>query len=151
AIGDGVAQLVAAIDAVGEDMAQLGEGLPQRAQQGNRAVRILDVGFVHAHGEQEPLGVGDDMALAPLDAFAGVNPARAAAFGRRHALAVDNAGAGCEVSALLVAGPGEQAGLDPVADGVGVAARAIDIERGYRRQVITSRATLSAGTYERLE
>src|SRR5260370_32338984 len=105
AIGDGVEQLVAAIDAVGEDMAQLGEGLPQRAQQGNRTMRILDAGFVHAHGEQEPLGVGDDMALASFDAFAGVNPARAAAFGRRHALAVDNAGAGCEASALLVAGP----------------------------------------------
>src|SRR5712691_1732165 len=29
AIGDGVAQLVAAINAVGEDMAQFGEGLPQ--------------------------------------------------------------------------------------------------------------------------
>ena len=32
AIGDGVAQLFAAIDAIGEDMGQLGEGLPQRTQ-----------------------------------------------------------------------------------------------------------------------
>jgi hypothetical protein len=64
AIGDSVEQLFAAIDAVGEDMAQPGEGLPQRAQQRNRTVRILDTGFVHAQGEQKPLGVGDDMALA---------------------------------------------------------------------------------------
>ena len=54
AIGEGVEQLFAAIDPVGEDMVQLGEGLPQRAQQRNRTVRILDVGFVHPHGERNP-------------------------------------------------------------------------------------------------
>src|SRR5438128_8110371 len=145
AIGDGVEQLVAAIDAVGEDMAQLGEGLPQRAQQGNRAMRILDVGLVHAHREQEPLGVGDDMALAPLDAFAGVNPARAAAFGRRHALAVDNAGAGCEVSALLVAGPSDQPGIDPVPGAVVAPAIEIALHRRARGKVTRQRAPLTPG------
>src|SRR5271155_1407922 len=90
AIGDSAAQLFAAIDAIGEDMTELGEAAAQRSQQRYSAVRILDIGFVHPHGEQEALRVSDDMALASLDAFAGVNPARAAAFGRRHALAVDN-------------------------------------------------------------
>jgi hypothetical protein len=42
AIGDGVEQLRAAIDAIGEDMAQVGKGLPQRAQERHRTVRVLD-------------------------------------------------------------------------------------------------------------
>src|ERR1700732_1236371 len=145
AIGDGVEQLFAAIDAVGKDMAQLREGSPQRAQQRNRTVRILDVGFVHAHGEQEPLGVGDDMALASLDAFAGVNPARAAAFGRRHALAVDNAGVGCEIATLLLADPGHQPGVDPLPSAVVAPAIEIALHRRARRKFTRQGAPLTAG------
>ena len=64
AIGDGVLQLRAAIDAVGEDMPQLGEAAPQIMQQRHRAVRVLDVGLMNLHGEQKAVGIGDDMALA---------------------------------------------------------------------------------------
>src|SRR4029453_11442818 len=41
AIGDRGEQLFAAVDAVGEDMVELGKGLPQRAQQRHRTVRVL--------------------------------------------------------------------------------------------------------------
>jgi hypothetical protein len=76
AIGNRGLQLRAAIDAVGEDMGQLGEGLPQRMQQRHRAMRVLDIGWMHLGGEQEALGVSDDVALAPLDALGRINAAR---------------------------------------------------------------------------
>src|SRR5581483_10240300 len=39
-------QLLAAVDAIGEDMPKPGKALPQRAQQRHRAMRILDVGWM---------------------------------------------------------------------------------------------------------
>jgi hypothetical protein len=74
AIGDGVEQLFAAIDAVGEDMTQLGEGLPQRTQQRHRTVRILDVGLVHPHGEQNPSVSVTIWRLRPLMRLPASNP-----------------------------------------------------------------------------
>jgi hypothetical protein len=43
-------------------------------------------------GEQKTLRIGHNMALAPLDALARVNPARAAALGGRRTLAIDDPG-----------------------------------------------------------
>src|SRR5712691_5190626 len=85
------------------------------------------------------------MALASFDPFAGVNPARAAAFARRHALAVDNPGAGCERSALLLAGPGHQPGIDPVPGAVVAPAIEIALHRRIRRKVLRQGAPLTAG------
>src|SRR6266536_4602562 len=85
------------------------------------------------------------MALASLDAFAGVNPARAAAFGRWHALAVDNAGAGCGVSALLVAGPGDQSGIDPVPGAVVAPTIEIALHRRARGKFTRQGAPLTPG------
>jgi len=64
--GDGAAQLLAAVDPVGKDMGQLGEGLPQRAQQRHGAVRVLDIGRMDLGGEDKALRVGHDMRLRPL-------------------------------------------------------------------------------------
>jgi hypothetical protein len=91
-IGNRIAQLLAAIDPVGEDVAQLRKAAAQVAQQRHGAMRVLDVGRVHPQGEHKALRIGDDMALAPLDALARVNPTRATAFGGRHALAVNDPG-----------------------------------------------------------
>src|SRR6267154_4185148 len=79
-LGDRAAKLVATVDAVGEDMLQLGKVAPQRREQRYCAVIVLDIGGVHQQGEQEALRVGDDVALASLDPFGGVKPTRAAAF-----------------------------------------------------------------------
>src|SRR5712691_367218 len=70
---EGGAQLRAAVNPVSEDVAEPGKAPAQCAQQRHGAVRILDVGLVQAHGEQEALRIGDDMAFAPLDALAGVD------------------------------------------------------------------------------
>jgi hypothetical protein len=63
---------------IGEDVAQPGEEIADRSQHADRAVAILDVGAVHLGADQEPVGVRDDVALAPIDLLAGVVPARSA-------------------------------------------------------------------------
>ena len=54
----------AGISAVGEDMAQPREAVPDGGEQGGRAVAILDVGGVDPGGYQQAAGVGEDMTLA---------------------------------------------------------------------------------------
>src|SRR5690348_10622106 len=68
---EGRFQLFASITAIGEDVAQPGEEVADRSQHADRAVPILDVGAVHLGADQQPGGVGDDVALAPVD-LAGV-------------------------------------------------------------------------------
>jgi hypothetical protein len=53
-------------------VAQPGEEIADRSQHADRAVRILDVGAVHLGADQQPVGIGDDVALAPVDLVAGV-------------------------------------------------------------------------------
>src|SRR5215210_3007914 len=77
---DGIAQLGAPVDPVGEEVSQLGEAGPQRAQQRHRAMNILDIGGVHAQGKQKALRISDDVALASLQPLGGIKPARAATF-----------------------------------------------------------------------
>ena len=89
---DGRPQLGAPVDAVCEDVAQIGEATAQHAEQRHRAMWILDVGWVNLAGDHEALGVGDDVALAALDPLAGIHPTRTATFRGRCALAVDDAG-----------------------------------------------------------
>ena len=81
AMRQGADQLVAAIDPIGKDMAQLGECGPQTLQQRDCTVDILDIGRVHEHGEQQTVRVGDNVALAPLHPFAGIEAAWTAALG----------------------------------------------------------------------
>jgi hypothetical protein len=42
---------LAALDAIGEDMAQLGELSSKRSEQRHSATIVLDVGRVHQYGE----------------------------------------------------------------------------------------------------
>src|SRR6266851_3067432 len=113
AVVDGGAQVGAAVDAVGEDMAQLGEGAAQGAQQRHSAMRILDVGLMDLADKQEALCIGNDVALAPFDALAGVDPTRTAAFRGRRALAVDDARRRCPVAPHGVAGLQHQPSVEP--------------------------------------
>lgn len=70
-------QFDAGVAAIGEDVAQPGESMADRRQQQRRAVAILDVGWVHGGRDQQPVGIGQDMALAAIDGSA-VDPVRAA-------------------------------------------------------------------------
>src|SRR5215471_10880021 len=118
AIGDRPLQLLATIDPVGEDMVQFRENLPQRPQQRHGAMRVLDIGGMDLGSEHKALRVGDDVALAPLDALAGVDPARAAAFGGRHALAVDDAGGRHRIAPSLPTRLGDECQADPLPSAV---------------------------------
>ena len=64
----GVAQLVAAIAAIGEHMAQPRIEGADRRQQVGCAVTVLDVGGVNLQANQMALGVGDDMGNRPSEA-----------------------------------------------------------------------------------
>jgi hypothetical protein len=81
----------APVDAIGENVTQLGEASAQRSEQRHRAIRILKVGRVDLAGDHEAFGVSDDVALAALDPLAGVYTTRTTAFRGRRALAVDDA------------------------------------------------------------
>lgn len=70
AVGDSIAQLRTAIDAVGKDVAEPREAPAQRAQQQHRAMRVLDVGLMDQRGGEKAFGIGDDVALAPFDTLA---------------------------------------------------------------------------------
>src|ERR1041385_2830924 len=91
-IGERAEQLRPTIDAIGEDVAQVAEALPERAQQRHGAVIVLNVGRMHQQSDERTLCVGDDVTLASLDALGGIKPARAAAFRGLHTLAVDDPG-----------------------------------------------------------
>ena len=65
-IGDGIEQLVTAVDAIGKDVPQLGKRVPERLQQRHRAVIVLNVGRMHLSCEQRAVGIGDDVALTSL-------------------------------------------------------------------------------------
>ncbi len=76
--------------AIGEDVAQPGKGGADRAQQRHRAVAVLDVRRVHGGRDQQPIGIGQDVALAALDLLAGIVAARPAGLGGLDRLAVDH-------------------------------------------------------------
>ena len=52
---------------VGEDMAQPGEGVPDRGQHSWRAVAILHISAMDHRADEKAVGVGDDVAFAALD------------------------------------------------------------------------------------
>ena len=74
-----VFQLVASIAAIGKDVAQPRIQLADRGQSSNRTIAILNIGGVNPQANQMTFGVGDDMALAPLDLLAGIKSARTTA------------------------------------------------------------------------
>jgi hypothetical protein len=66
------AQLVAGIAAIGEDMAQPGEAMPDAGEHVGCAVAVLHIGGMDDRPDEEALGIGDDVALPPLDLLARV-------------------------------------------------------------------------------
>ena len=89
--GQGVLQLVTRIGAVSEDVAQPRIERPDRAEERNCAVPILDVSRMHLQTDGDSARrIGNDVPLAPLDLLARIITARTATFRRLHRLAVDD-------------------------------------------------------------
>src|SRR5918997_651974 len=112
--GDGVAQLVSRIAAIGKDMAQPGIEGADGGEHLHRTVTVLDVGGMNAQSDQMALRISDDVALASLDRLAGIKAARAAAFRCLHRLAVDHPGRGARLPADPLARGGHKGMVDPL-------------------------------------
>ena len=72
-------------------MAQPWKPVADGLEQRRCSVAILHIGRMNKDEEHQPECVGGDVALAAVDLFPGVVAQRTSAFGRLHALAVDNA------------------------------------------------------------
>lgn len=105
-----LAQLVAGIATIGEEMAQPGEAVDDFGEQQRCPITVLDIGRVDYGMDQIALGVGQDMPLAALDLLARIIAARTAALGGLDALAIDDAGAGRGFTAMNLA-RGHQQGM----------------------------------------
>ena len=91
---EGIAQFAARIAAIGEDVAQPWKPVADGLEQRRGSVAILHVGRMNKDEEHQPECVGDDVALAAVDLFPGVVARKTSAFGRLHALAVNDARCG---------------------------------------------------------
>jgi hypothetical protein len=60
------------VAAVGEDLLDEGKGAAGSLQDAAGAVAVLDVGAMDLDGQQAAVGVGQDVALAPVDALSGI-------------------------------------------------------------------------------
>ena len=87
-------QFLPRVGAVGENMTQPRGRFAEQGEESRRAVAILDPGLVNHESEQQAIGIGDDMTLAPVDLLARVIATRTAAFRGFHRLRVDHAGRG---------------------------------------------------------
>ena len=74
-------ELGAAVGAVGKDMPQPRMEISGLGQDQWCAIAILDVGFMDNSGDQQAVGVGEQVALTALDLLAGVITARTGGLG----------------------------------------------------------------------
>src|SRR3954465_4521375 len=97
---EGIAQFAARIASIGEDMPQPWKPVADGLEQRRGSVAILHIGRMNKDEEHDAQRVSDDVALAPVDLFASVVARKTSAFGRLHALAVDNARCGTGLAAF---------------------------------------------------
>jgi site-specific DNA recombinase len=137
-------QFAAGVAAIGEDVAQPGERMADRRQQRRRAVAILDVGCVHVGRDQQPVGIGQDMALAAFDLLAGVVAARPAGLGRPDRLAIDHPGRRAGRTAHRLAGVQQQVMVDPPPGAIVAPAVEEPLHRRVGRELLGQQAPLAA-------
>src|ERR1700755_1608693 len=90
AMGQCVDELFTAVNAVGKDMPKAGKALSQALQQRNSTMDILNIGWMNMDGQQQTIGVGDNVPLAPIEAPAGIKSTWPAGVRRRRRFAVDH-------------------------------------------------------------
>jgi transposase len=138
-------QLRTRIAAIGEDMAQPRPAFHDGLQHLRGAVAILDSGTVDDETDQQPTGVGHDVALAAVDLLASVEAPNAAAFSGLDGLAVDDTGRWACLPSLLLPCRHDERVVDGakhahVAPGVEIV-----LHRGEGRKVLRQHAPLAAG------
>ena len=78
-LDEGVTQVGAVVDAVGEQVAQPREQLVDRLDDQHRSITILDIGGVDLGTDQQTAGVSHNVALAPFDLLGRIVTSRPAA------------------------------------------------------------------------
>lgn len=148
AMREGTDQLWTAIDAIGEDMPQLGKAPTQILQQRNRAMDILHIGGMNMNREQKTIGVGHDVPLTSMNAFAGVEAAWPAGLRCGGALAVNDRSAGLGPAPQLVARLAHQSPDDPAPKAGIPPSIKIALNCRVRRELARQSPPLAAGTYK---
>lgn len=106
---------------------------------------ILNVSGMNVYSQQQAVGIGNDVALAPVEALAGVKTAGTAGLCCRSCLAVDDASRRLRLTAKLPARPPDQ-GLDDSLPSAGVAPGVkIALHRGVRRKFLRQGPPLAPG------
>src|ERR1041385_5241203 len=143
--GKCIDELFAAINSVCEDMPQLGKAVVHALQHGDGAMDILNVGGMNVHGQQQTVGIGNDVALAPMEALAGVKAARTTGLCRRSCLAMNAGRRWLRLAAKLAPSSPDQDFDDPLPPAGVAPCVKIALYRGVRRKFLRQSPPLAAG------
>src|SRR3990170_875282 len=144
-VGKCIQQFLAAVDAIGKDVTQLGEHSTERGEQRDGPVVVLDVGWKDLHRQWRAGGVGHQMALASLQPLGRVKPTWAATFRSFNALAVDHASGRKQVASGHLADALDEREVDPLPDALIAPEVKIVLNGRARRKVLGQRAPLATG------
>jgi hypothetical protein len=90
AMGESIDKLLSAIDPVGKDMLKPGKTLSQVFQQRYGSMNILNVCGMDVDGQKKPVGINDNVALAPINTLTRVKAPWTTSLRCRSTLAVDD-------------------------------------------------------------
>jgi hypothetical protein len=96
--------------------------------------------------DQQPAGVGDDVAFAALDLLAGIPAARPARLGGLDRLAVDDPGRGAGLASRRLAGLEQQLEINPLQNPAVAPRVEIVLHGRERRKIARQLAPLAAGS-----
>ena len=124
-------------------MTQPGVGLADCGQEFRCPVTVLNIGGMDDGGDQQPIGIGQKMAFAPLDALASIVAARAASLRRLDRLAVDHSGGGTGLAPHRLARGHHQGVVDAVPDPIVAPAVEEPLYGRHRRKILGQQAPVA--------
>ena len=84
--GEGVTQVGAVVDTIGEEMSQPGKQLMDGLDDELGPIAILDIGGVHRGTDSQTASIGHNVALAALDLLGGALAKKIAGYHQFHAV-----------------------------------------------------------------
>jgi hypothetical protein len=106
---------------------------------------ILNVGGMNVNGQQEPVGIGNNVPLASIDPFARIEAAWAAGLCCRSTLAVDDGSRRCRLAAEFAPRLSDQSPDDPVPSASVAPGIKISLHSRIWRELARQSAPLAAG------
>ena len=118
--------------------------MSDRGQQCRRTIAIPDVGGVDHGADQQSTGIGDDMALAPLDQLGRIEAPDIPAFRGFHGLAVDHAGRRAGLASRRFTRGHEKVMVESAQRSVGTPSIEVTLDRTARRELPRQHPPLAA-------